>query len=65
VEKSDPEAGVREQLENELASYERSEPWRERQEMQEEPLEGDAAREAEPAGANATTEAPRRPFDDD
>jgi tetratricopeptide (TPR) repeat protein len=65
VEKSDPEAGVREQLENELASYERSEPWRERQEMQEEPLEGDAAREAESAGANATTEAPRRPFDDD
>jgi len=61
VETSDPEAGVREQLENELASYERNEPWREKQQMDEEPLEGEP-----PPGTPAAAEParPRRPFDD-
>ncbi len=61
VEKSDPEAGVREQLESELASYEKNEPWRERQEVEEQPL-GD---EPEPAATGAAPAAPRRPFDDE
>jgi len=64
VEKSDPEAGVREQLESELASYERNEPWRERQQMEEELLEGAADTDRNVA-AEAEAAAPRRPFDDD
>jgi len=64
VETSDPEAGVREQLESELASYEKKQPWRERQEVEEQPLEGEPEPAAAAAGAAAPA-APRRPFDDE
>jgi tetratricopeptide (TPR) repeat protein len=64
VETSDPDAGVREQLEEELTTYEKNEPYRELQAMEEEPLEGDAAEpEAAPAAAKPADEIkPRRPF---
>ncbi|MFM8892486.1 MAG: tetratricopeptide repeat protein [Planctomycetia bacterium] len=65
---------VKRQLEGELASYEAKKPWRERQEQEEMPIEGQADRpqqaETEEPGAGDKPSAspagkrqPRRPFD--
>lgn len=68
VEGSDEASEVRDQLKNELASYEAGKPWRERQSM-EEANAGPAAatdRDAEPAATPAGPKpGARRPFDDD
>jgi len=62
-------AEIRQQLEGELASYRAGKPWRERQQQEERPLEGDAVAEEEGGGVAekpAPVPAPagnRRPFD--
>jgi tetratricopeptide (TPR) repeat protein len=71
VEMTDAEDEVREQLEGELASYERGEPWRERQEVEEAPPADDGLADIDFGAleeAAARAEQPpvgRRPFDDD
>lgn len=62
-------AEIRQQLEGELASYRAGKPWRERQQQEERPLDGDAVAEEEGGGA-AEKPVPvpaaagnRRPFD--
>ena len=69
VDGEDVAAEVKQQLEGELASYQAGKPWRERQEQEERPLEGDAAAADEDRGG-AAEPAPtpaaasnRRPFD--
>ena len=78
VETSGEEGDIREQLEKELESYREEKPWREKQEMEEAVLEGDAGGSVEaiitdepmPAEADAETTdepkaepaTPRRPF---
>ena len=64
---------VKEQLQNELASYEAEKPWRERQEVAEAKLEGDGGdlvlepvrdEDDAPAAKPAVKQKPRRPFDE-
>jgi tetratricopeptide (TPR) repeat protein len=62
---------VKEQLQNELASYEAEKPWRERQEVAEAKLDDagedlvlEAVAEDAPAAEPAAEQKPRRPFDE-